>query len=71
MKNSSLLNNVPTKMERLMKMMDEAEKYGVALSDGSTKKVEDISALAIEEWTKVRKTGIGGSDAGAICGLNP
>ena len=66
MKNSSLLNNVPTKMERLMKMMDEAEKYGVALSDGSTKKVEDISALAIDEWTKVRKTGIGGSDAGIV-----
>ena len=24
-----------------------------------------------EEWLKLRKTGIGGSDAGAICGLNP
>ena len=23
------------------------------------------------EWLKLRKTGIGGSDAGAICGLNP
>lgn len=66
MKNASLLMNVPTKMERLMKMMDEAEKYGVALSDGATKKVEDISALSIEEWTKVRKTGIGGSDAGIV-----
>lgn len=24
-----------------------------------------------EEWLRIRKTGIGGSDAGAICGLNP
>lgn len=27
--------------------------------------------MSREEWLKVRKTGIGGSDAGAICGLNP
>ncbi|WP_097006456.1 YqaJ viral recombinase family protein [Lacrimispora amygdalina] len=27
--------------------------------------------LSHEEWLKLRKTGIGGSDAGAICGLNP
>ncbi len=27
--------------------------------------------LSREEWLKMRKTGIGGSDAGAICGLNP
>ena len=24
-----------------------------------------------EEWPQARKSGIGGSDAGAICGLNP
>lgn len=24
-----------------------------------------------EEWLKLRKQGIGGSDAGAVCGLNP
>ena len=24
-----------------------------------------------DEWLKLRKEGIGGSDAGAICGLNP
>ena len=24
-----------------------------------------------EKWLALRKTGIGGSDAGAICGLNP
>jgi putative phage-type endonuclease len=27
--------------------------------------------LSYEEWLKYRKMGIGGSDAGAICGLNP
>ena len=27
--------------------------------------------LSHEEWLNLRKTGIGGSDAGAICGLNP
>ena len=27
--------------------------------------------LNYEEWLRLRKTGIGGSDAGAICGLNP
>lgn len=27
--------------------------------------------MSHEEWLKMRKTGIGGSDAGAICGLNP
>ena len=24
-----------------------------------------------ETWLKIRKTGIGGSDAGAVCGLSP
>lgn len=24
-----------------------------------------------EEWLRLRKTGIGGSDAGAVCGMNP
>lgn len=30
-----------------------------------------IANLTREEWLALRKTGIGGSDAGAICGLNP
>lgn len=30
-----------------------------------------IAKMSREEWLKLRKTGIGGSDAGAICGLNP
>ena len=29
------------------------------------------AGMSHEEWLKQRKTGIGGSDAGAICGLNP
>ena len=27
--------------------------------------------LPKEEWLKLRKNGIGGSDAGAVCGVNP
>ena len=27
--------------------------------------------MSREEWLKLRKTGLGGSDAGAVCGLNP
>lgn len=30
-----------------------------------------IGGMPYEEWLLLRKTGIGGSDAGAICGLNP
>lgn len=30
-----------------------------------------IAGLNRDAWLKLRKTGIGGSDAGAICGLNP
>lgn len=30
-----------------------------------------IKELSREEWLRLRKTGIGGSDAAAICGLNP
>lgn len=29
------------------------------------------SGLSLEDWLRYRKLGIGGSDAGAICGLNP
>ena len=31
-------------------------------------KTKDLSK---EGWLKLRKHGIGGSDAGAVCGLNP
>ena len=30
-----------------------------------------ISNMTNEEWLQMRRTGIGGSDAGAVCGVNP
>jgi putative phage-type endonuclease len=35
------------------------------------KKLVSTNNLSHEEWLRYRKMGIGGSDAGAICGLNP
>lgn len=35
------------------------------------KKLVSTSNISYEEWLRYRKFGIGGSDAGAICGLNP
>ncbi|MDE7308803.1 MAG: YqaJ viral recombinase family protein [Lachnospiraceae bacterium] len=35
------------------------------------KKVVSTLNLSREEWLRYRKQGIGGSDAGAVCGLNP
>ena len=32
---------------------------------------QSMKGISHEEWLKLRKEGIGGSDAGAICGLNP
>lgn len=29
------------------------------------------AGMSREEWLEMRRTGIGGSDAGAVCGLNP
>ena len=34
-------------------------------------KLVSTSDLTHEEWLRYRKSGIGGSDAGAVCGLNP
>ena len=30
-----------------------------------------LTGMSHEKWLKLRKSGIGGSDAGAVCGLNP
>ena len=30
-----------------------------------------VGNMGREEWLRLRRTGIGGSDAGAVCGLNP
>ena len=35
------------------------------------KKLTSTLNLSREEWLRYRKLGIGGSDVGAICGLNP
>lgn len=35
------------------------------------KKLVSTLKLDKKEWLKYRKQGIGGSDAGAVCGLNP
>lgn len=35
------------------------------------KVIADIKKITHEEWLAFRKQGIGGSDAGAVCGLNP
>lgn len=35
------------------------------------KKLADLRGMSHEEWLMLRKKGIGGSDAGAVCGLNP
>lgn len=35
------------------------------------KKLVSTAGMEKEEWLRYRKQGIGGSDAGAICGLNP
>ena len=32
---------------------------------------QSVKDLSREEWLKMRKEGLGGSDAGAVCGLNP
>lgn len=30
-----------------------------------------LAGVSSEDWLRLRKTGIGGSDAGAVCGMNP
>lgn len=37
----------------------------------STYSTISTAGLSREDWLRERRTGIGGSDAGAICGLNP
>ena len=35
------------------------------------KKIVNVSTISREEWLAWRRTGIGGSDAAAVIGLNP
>ena len=41
------------------------------MEESSMKKLISTINLPHEEWLAYRKKGIGGSDAGAVCGLNP
>ena len=66
LKDTTMLKNVPSKMERINRMMDGSEKYGVPLSDGMTKVCDDITFLSIPEWKDKRRSGLGGSDAGVV-----
>ena len=34
-------------------------------------KIANETELSHEEWLRLRKAGIGGADAGAVCGVNP
>lgn len=38
--------------------------------DAMAKAVIDTSNLSYEQWLEYRKTGIGGSDASVVCGIN-
>ncbi len=44
--------------------------YG-SMGEEHMKKLISTLQLSREEWLRYRKQGIGGSDAGAVCGLNP
>ena len=34
-------------------------------------KIANVTGLTHEEWLRLRKTAVGESDAGAVCGVNP
>ncbi len=55
----------------------QLEALPCLLHSGSRKGTEKMymkistANMGREEWLQLRKTGIGGSDAGAVCGMNP
>lgn len=51
----------------IQKNGEKLEKEGV----WKMKKLAATKDLSYEEWLRYRKLGIGGSDAGAVCGMNP
>ena len=55
--------------EQENRFCDEAEKLGLNLNYTSTPFV-DIATLTTEQWREVRKSGIGGSNAGTIMGVS-
>ena len=62
----SLEKNVEELQEKYQKV--KKEEMG---GNGSMKRLVSTLNLDKKEWLKYRKQGIGGSDAGAVCGLNP
>ena len=62
----SLEKNVEELQEKYQKVKEE--EHG---GNGSMKRLVSTLNLDKKEWLKYRKQGIGGSDAGAVCGLNP
>lgn len=56
--------------ERLKELQDKAKELGIDLSYSPEIAVPDIEAITNEEWLETRKKGIGGSDVGAILGVN-
>lgn len=57
-------------LERLEQLNKQAASLGVNINYEPEVAIEDIEAITNEEWLAFRKKGIGGSDAGAICGVN-
>lgn len=47
--------------------------YSITAKEGEINMFEKIalSEMSHTEWLRLRKSGIGGSDAGAVCGVNP
>ena len=56
--------------ERLEKLQQDAIDLGINLDYEPQVNVPDIEAITHDEWLESRKSGIGGSDAGAIMGVN-
>lgn len=57
-------------MKTREELLQEAASLGMDLDYTPDVALKDIMEAGEEEWHKSRKTGIGGSDAGAIMGLN-
>ena len=57
-------------VENVIAVYDQAEKMGINLEYEPDVVCEDISALSIDEWKRMRLNGIGGSEAGIVMGVN-
>lgn len=55
---------------RLEELDEKAKKLGMNLNYTPEVYCPDIEAISNAEWLELRKNGIGGSDSGAVCGVN-